>query len=245
MVCMATLLKIGSRGPLVADLQRALNTQLRPNPNLVPDGVFGPATDRAVKAFQAEKWLVVDGHAGVCTQNALYGKEAYAAVLHHISFIPQPTNTTCWAASTAMMTNSSVAVVKTKTPQDMWSDQAGLYNSSETDDAVTSGNRYGRIHGLRCHPPMSWSLSKLTGALRHGPLMFDMLWNVSDYLSGAGSPGHMICVVGVRGDNDQTGIGTTLRLHDPWSPNVGKRMSVNAMKWLNEVPTRTYRVFEK
>jgi hypothetical protein len=32
--------------------------------------------------------------------------------------------------------------------------------------------------------------------LRRGPLMFDMLWNSSDYARGAGSPGHMIVVVG-------------------------------------------------
>lgn len=242
---MVTLLKIGSRGPLVTQLQQALNAKLRPSPNLVTDGVFGGNTDRAVKAFQAASWLVVDGQAGVCTQNALYGQETYPPVLHNIPFIPQPTNTTCWAASTAMMTNSSVPAVKAKTPQDMWSDQAGLYNSSASDDAMTSGNRYARIHGLHCNPPMSWSLGKLRGSLQRGPLMFDMLWNASDYVARKGSPGHMICVVGIRGDDDQSGKGTTLRLHDPWAPNVGKRMSVNAFKWLNEVPTRTYRVFEK
>ncbi len=242
---MITLLKIGSRGALVTQLQVALNAKLRPSPHLITDGAFGGNTDRAVKRFQADNWLVIDGQAGVCTQNALYDTESYAPVLHRIPFIPQPTNTTCWAASTAMMTNSSVAIVKAKTPQDMWSDQAGLYNSSESDDAMTSGNRYARIHGLRCNPPMSWSLGKLKGALQRGPLMFDMLWNVNDYLARRGSPGHMICVVGIRGDDDQSGTGTTLRLHDPWSPGVGKRMSVNAMRWLNEVPTRTYRVFEK
>lgn len=242
---MITVFKLGSRGPLVTELQRALNSRLRPSPNLVTDGVFGANTERAVKAFQAENWLVVDGQAGVCTQNALYGAEAYAPVLHRIPFIPQPTNTTCWAASTAMMTNSTVPAVKARTPQDMWSDQAGLFNSSASDDAMTSGNRYARIHGLRCNPPMSWSLGRLKGALQRGPMMFDMLWNSSDYVAGRGSSGHMICVVAIRGDNDQSGAGTTLRLHDPWSPGVGKRMSVNAAKWLNEVPTRTYRVFEK
>jgi peptidoglycan hydrolase-like protein with peptidoglycan-binding domain len=146
---MVPLLKLGSRGPLVADLQRALNIKLTPSPRLVTDGAFGPVTDRAVRAFQDQNWLVVDGVAGVCTQNALYGKEAYPPALHNIPFIPQPTNTTCWAASTAMMTFSSVAAVKAKTPQDMWSDQAGLLNSSETDDAMTSGNRYARIRPCR------------------------------------------------------------------------------------------------
>jgi len=241
----ATLLKTGSRGPLVTQLQKALNGKLRPSANLTPDGVFGPKTEQAVRRFQADNWLVVDGQAGVCTQNALFDTEAYMPMLHIIPFIPQPTNTTCWAASTAMMTNSSVAAVKAKTPQDMWSDQAGLFNKSDTDDAMTSGNRYARIHGLHCNPPMSWSLGKLKAAIMRGPLMFDMLWNANDYVAGIGSPGHMICVVGIRGDDDPSAVGTTLRLHDPWSPGVGKRMSVNAFKWLNEVPTRTYRVFEK
>jgi hypothetical protein len=242
---MITLLRNGSRGPLVEKLQKALNAKLRPSPNLVPDGIFGGNTERAVRAFQDASWLVVDGLAGVCTQNALFDEETYSPVLHRISFIPQPTNTTCWAASTAMMTNSTVAAVKAKTPQDMWSDQAGLFNSSETDDAMTSGNRYAAVHGLKCNPPMSWMLSKLRSTLQRSPLMFDMLWDASGYTAGVGSPGHMICVIGIRGDNDESGRGTTLRLHDPWAPNVGKRMSVNAMKWLNEVPTRTYRVFEK
>ena len=242
---MVTTLRIGSRGSMVEELQRALNGKLRPSPNLVADGVFGSKTDQAVKAFQANMWLVVDGIAGVCTQNALYGNETYTPVLHRIPFISQPTQTTCWAASTAMMTNSTVSAVKAKTPQDMWSDEAGLFNSSDSDDAMISGNRYARIHGLRCNPPMSWMLSRLRLALQRGPLMFDMLWNSSEYAKGHGSPGHMICVVGIRGDNDESGVGTTIRLHDPWAPNVGKRISVNAKRWLNEVPMRTYRVFEK
>ncbi|TWT82336.1 putative peptidoglycan binding domain protein [Planctomycetes bacterium CA13] len=242
---MITNLRIGSRGSLVKKLQLALNAKLRPSRNLAPDGIFGGKTYQAVKAFQVDRWLVEDGVAGVCTQNALYDKETYLSVLHLIPFIPQPTLTTCWAASTAMMTNSTVAKVKAKTPQDMWSDQAGLFNKSNTNDAMTSGNRYARIHNLRCNPPMSWALSRLRSALQRSPLMFDMLWNADDYVKGVGSPGHMICVIGIRGDDDPSGIGTTLRLHDPWKPNIGKKKSVNAMKWLNEVPTRTYRVFAK
>jgi hypothetical protein len=60
-----------------------------------------------------------------------------------------------------------------------------------------------------------------------------------------GSPGHMICVIGIRGDDDPTGKGTTLRINDPWSPNLGETYSVGYYKWMQEVPTRTYRVFER
>lgn len=242
---MVQILKTGSRGTLVEDLQRALNATLTPSPNLTPDGIFGMQTDRTVKAFQRREWLVADGDVGPCTHNALYGHEAYLPILHRVPFIPQPDQTTCWAASTAMMTNSSVVAVKARTPASMIASDGGLLNASDTNDAVTSGNRYGRIHGLRCNPPRSWMLSALRSALQRGPLMFDMLWRASDYVQGNGSPGHMIVVVGIRGDGDQTGAGTTLRIHDPWPPARGDRYSRGYQRWMQEVPTRTYRVFEK
>ncbi len=242
---MVQILKTGSRGPLVEDLQRALNATLVPNPNLNPDGIFGHQTDRVVKVFQRREWLVADGDVGACTHAALYGHEAYTPILHRVPFIPQPDQTTCWAASTAMMTNSSVVAVINATPADMYSTTVGLFNRSDTDDAVTSGRRFAQIHRLRCNPPQSWVLSALRAAVQRGPLMFDMLWRADQYVQGNGSPGHMIVVVGMRGDGDQSGVGTTLRIHDPWPPGRGNLHSVGFHRWINEVTTRTYRVFEK
>jgi len=51
-------------------------------------------------------------------------------------------------------------------------------------------------------------------------------------------------VVGVRGDNDPTGRGTTLMVYDPWEPNVGKKWRVSYHRWVTEVSTRTYRLFQ-
>jgi peptidoglycan hydrolase-like protein with peptidoglycan-binding domain len=57
------LLKRGTRGPAVVELQRALR--------IPTDGVFGPQTARAVRRFQARHGLVVDGVVGPQTAAAL------------------------------------------------------------------------------------------------------------------------------------------------------------------------------
>ena len=55
------VLKEGSFGKRVEDLQRTLNTRLRPSPELSIDGDFGPATRAAVVQFQKQKKLDANG----------------------------------------------------------------------------------------------------------------------------------------------------------------------------------------
>ena len=186
-----------------------------------------------------------DGVAGPATQHALFATETYQPILHVVPFVPQPTNTTCWAASTAMITNSNVPNVIARTPPDLIASDGGLQNFSNTNDAVTGGRRFAQAHGLRMHAPMSWSVAALRSNMVRAPLMFDMLWDAQGYVQSIGSPGHMIVVIGMRGDDDPSGKGTTLRIHDPWKPNQGKRYSVGYFSWIQEVPTRTYRVFQR
>jgi hypothetical protein len=57
------VLKRGSRGPVVVQLQQKLGVSA--------DGVFGPQTGRAVRSFQARKGLTVDGIVGSQTAEAL------------------------------------------------------------------------------------------------------------------------------------------------------------------------------
>jgi peptidoglycan hydrolase-like protein with peptidoglycan-binding domain len=59
----AQLLRFGSRGPAVAEIQRALGIDA--------DGIFGPRTRAAVRSFQKRHGLVVDGIVGPQTRVAL------------------------------------------------------------------------------------------------------------------------------------------------------------------------------
>jgi peptidoglycan hydrolase-like protein with peptidoglycan-binding domain len=59
----------GATGDAVKHLQRALRRT--PDPALGLDGIFGPATEAAVKEFQQGSGLVVDGIVGPATWNAL------------------------------------------------------------------------------------------------------------------------------------------------------------------------------
>lgn len=73
----ATSLKVGSTGAEVRKLQTRLK-ELGYYKGSV-DGDFGTGTETAVKAFQQQNGLTVDGKAGTATQNALYSSSAKRA----------------------------------------------------------------------------------------------------------------------------------------------------------------------
>lgn len=64
------VLRRGSKSNAVLYLQRLLLSYLYPITNL--DGIFGPETERAVRAFQSENGLTADGIVGRNTWNALF-----------------------------------------------------------------------------------------------------------------------------------------------------------------------------
>ena len=68
-------LRRGSTGPMVKNLQARLNVWLttppRSGPTLTVDGVFGQNTESAVRAFERERSLIVDGAVGPQTWGAL------------------------------------------------------------------------------------------------------------------------------------------------------------------------------
>lgn len=65
---------VGSKGPYVATIQFALN--LMENAKLDVDGEFGPATDKAIRAYQAKKSVEVSGICGIGTLRRLLTDEA-------------------------------------------------------------------------------------------------------------------------------------------------------------------------
>src|SRR5690606_11763897 len=64
------ILRLGDRGSAVVELQGLLNKH---GASLAADGIFGPATEKAVRDFQRQAGLVVDGIAGPKTFAALRG----------------------------------------------------------------------------------------------------------------------------------------------------------------------------
>ena len=71
------ILRFGSRGPVVQELQARLNLWLARTPGtgmapLAMDGIFGAKTLAAVRAFQRSRGLQVDGVVGPLTWGALF-----------------------------------------------------------------------------------------------------------------------------------------------------------------------------
>jgi len=67
------MLRSGSTGPHVRDLQQVLNVTVPLQPLLKVDGIFGPMTKARVIAFQKQARLAPDGIVGPVTSKALVG----------------------------------------------------------------------------------------------------------------------------------------------------------------------------
>ena len=234
------ILRPGSSGPLVRDLQLALNARLNPSPRLTASGLFDAQTGRAIRAFQLSNWLEQDGIAGPCTMDALYETEQRAPILHNVRLLAQPTPTTCWAAATAMVKGSTVQVIRMATPQKLLGDDGGLVNESEHGARLDVHRAFARCHGLNYHAPQSWSVGGLIALLGRGPLLMEMLNDPRSYRQGLGSGGHYYVIVGARGSHGSDGRTTTLRLYDPAPPNQGDIFSRGHAAMLRDVPLGTY-----
>lgn len=237
------VLRRGSSGPHVRDLQTALNAALFPSPNLATDGQFGANTETAVRRFQGERRIAVDGVVGPITQCVLRGGRRGPPTIHNVRLIPQPTPQTCWAAATAMLKNSTPAAIIAATPPDLVTSTGGTANFSERADNVTGNQRFAQVHNLRYYAPQSWSVQGFVGLIQRGPAMLSMLWDAGEYTAGRGSSGHRVVVFGIDSDGDPTGAGTLVHIRDPWPPNTGKTTQRSYQALVTETPCFTYGIF--
>lgn len=125
--------------------------------------------------------------------------ETPVAVHQSVSLVPQPTDSSCWAASIAMLLG--------KTPEEVVS-EAGM--------SLDEGYGWDQIEpaakklGLAELAPACGMPSLLAGWLQdNGPL-----WVVE-----VGAPYHAVVVGGVEGDG--TVDGTHVIVYNPWPPNSG------------------------
>jgi len=236
---MTIVLQKGARGTEIEALQKKLNSELKPSPNLKPDGIFGANTHRAVLTFQKKNWLVEDGDVGPCTWAALQGTEKYN-VLHKVNLVPQIDSSGCWLAATSMLLGRSVT--RSHVPSSLMHTDGGILNDSELLSPVHI-RAYAQHFHLRMHYPQSWSAAGLANVLVSSPVSMHILWDISGYVSGSGSSGHFVILAGIRGDG--TAIGTTLRIYDPWPPNRGKIRSYGYQKLTKNTPGYTYQLFKR
>ena len=160
-------------------------------------------------------------------------------IQHNVSLIPQPTQTTCWAAATAMLLNKTVNEIVLATPQNLLLADGSLMNYSNQADWVTGTEAYANAHGLGFAGPQTWSIAGLYSRLTNGPVVFDLLWQAGQYVSGVGSPGHMVCISGMSGNDNLA----TVTFNDPWPPSTGAVTTISYATWFQQVPTASYRVF--
>jgi hypothetical protein len=197
--------RLHSTGPAVVQLQNLLNKKLTPSPKLVPDGKFGALSDAAVRKYQSDAWLVVDGIVGHCTWNALLDQEEYN-LRFPTTYIKQPTPTTCWRAATAMLLARPYGSIN--------NGPAALCPDGSIDISSSNLEVYAKYQHLRLNYPLSWLPAALAIKMKSsGRLMFVMVWNLAAWSPKITVAGHLVVLAGMRGDN--TAEGTTLMFYDP------------------------------
>jgi len=234
------ILRKGSQGEYVRELQNLLNQRLIPSPSLSDDGIFGQKTSTAVWNFQKHNWLVEDGEVGPCTWAALRLVEKYITFHKLVPLIPQTDPTACWLAVTSMLLKQSLS--RASCPPELINQNGALLNDSELLTPKVS-QLYAKHFFLRLYHARSWTPTGLADILRLGPVATNVLWNTTAYTGGKGSDSHWVVIAGIRGDG--TSQGTTLRILNPLPVNMGEERSYNHYKLLNAHPGLTYQFFQK
>ncbi len=165
-------------------------------------GVFDADVEEAVKQYQrdvglvatgvvdADTWARIEGGADVCV--------SAMSINQSLGLVPQPTDVTCWAASIAMLTGTSVDEVV---------ELAGM----NTTDGYGWGDiqRAVSAHGLTEIGPACGGPDYFAPLLERSPL-----WIVE-----VGAPYHAVVLAGLNGGGQWDD--TMATIYNPWPPGSG------------------------
>lgn len=230
---MNRLLRVGSRGGAVADLQNRLNAALSLSPPLETDGIFGAKTAGAVRRFQSEHPpLAVDGIVGPNTFSAISALVIKVATelnkIHLIPYRPATSHQLCWASATGMLTGQDTTHVFNRTPQAMKEYDGSLTTYETFQQGYALGRAFALVHGIACLDTSSkWTADQLRTYILDSPVICDLLWRDSGPM--AGKMGHWILLVGVSGSGD----GMNLTIWDPMPAGQGRLLTANFRGWMD------------
>jgi len=207
----------GNRYQDVKLAQRLLNKNASSSPQLAEDGIFGPKTESAVRAFQsAHRPLTVDGIVGNNTWARL---GVTIDVSYRVKLAAQTTGSTCWSAAATMVLDI---------PMSFGPGSADLTESGGLRTDFENIAKFAQTHGLRMEAPQTWTVQGLYSLMRRsGPL----------WVAGWVPSGHVVCYGALQGDG--TIDGTMITIYDPWPPYVGKVYGALYNDWIRTHPRAT------
>lgn len=206
------LFKKGSKGPPVKAIQAALKKLAKAK--IKEDGIFGPKTDAAVRAFQTEAKLKADGIVGPKTARALKlkpkdldnkggdaPKPKPISISYPVPKLKQPTTMSCWATAIAMMVSwkkhMSIA------PESI-AEVLGYTKEFKSGGLHPEDTKVFRAWGMKWEPPMCYSVQGFADLMkRHGPM----------WVAGNPKAPHVRVLIAMKGDG--TPDKTNFTINDP------------------------------
>ena len=237
------LLKYGSTGSYVVELQNLLNDWLKREDDdryCEPDGAFGPYTRDVVKSYQRLMYLSNDGIVGNMTWAALLRTESYNCFDIPEPFVRAPNKYQCWAGATAMELRQ--AAPNTKKPAGVMFETLPGGQTGGILNTHDNMQRFATSHSLQMYKGEMFSCLQITKLVQQwGRLMINIKGVNSGMTTGSPDDSHLVNIVGVRGNGEPDG--TTLTINNP-SGDGGDVYIIESYKYLkSKYPKLTYQVF--
>lgn len=149
----------------------------------------------------------------VCLSNGFFSFSQEVNIHYDVYLIPQIDNTSCWAASSAMVlsykSQTSITVESVKKEVNTSLPTVDISSGLYPDDTKAVGD----LLGLSFDYPQCYGVQGFADLLSRvgGPVVF--------IKENGGGGAHAILIYGIKGDG--TDDGTIVEYLDPWPPNKG------------------------